>query len=265
MLRPGVSLDGCAVEMLVGVAEGPNGLETHLAMQLNVARDHDMVFKVATFCSGTDDMIWALQALNEGLATMYGNGFNLEHVMSVNCDKHSRKFIAKRHTPKFIFGQLSEICCAHRAYDYLSESMVDVPKDINIIIAGIVCREVSPRNCKRKFNQLVILETRGGTGTTFAFLCKFLDRHGKDVQIVTLENVKNICDLQHETRVSNRRVIERDLAQRNFNMFFEKVMNANMHIPQSRPRWWSSWKRSRPIAPGAGPDVGSAEQLVTLR
>ena len=58
-------------------------------LQLHRCAAAKKVFKVATLCSGTDCMVWAMNALRDAMKIEYGVGFEWEHTMSVEIGRAS--------------------------------------------------------------------------------------------------------------------------------------------------------------------------------
>ena len=94
-----------------------------------------------------------------------GVDWPIEHTMACDDDEPAEKFILQNHPPKFFFRR-AEMLCMKKAFCQLHGELVEVPNDLNILIAGFVCKSVSHRNGKRSSNQHSVDEVRGETGHT---------------------------------------------------------------------------------------------------
>ncbi|CAA9957087.1 DNA repair protein rad8 [Pyrenophora teres f. maculata] len=141
--------------------------------------------KVATMCSGTESPLLALDEICKALRAANNSPPLIQQEFSAEIEVFKQAFIERNFHPKILFRDVR---------DFIRESStkattaygaeVDIPTDIDILIAGFVCRDLSRLNNKGKS-----LEDRGETGDTWLAVHTYAKRFRPS--IVLLENVKS--------------------------------------------------------------------------
>ena len=100
----------------------PEDISTALEQSIHLSTWRSTV-KIATICSGTDNLCWCLAALQTSLFKRFAIYVNLVHEFSCDVCPHARVFIGRNHAPKYIFGDVKELS-KPMAFDYLTKKMV---------------------------------------------------------------------------------------------------------------------------------------------
>ena len=139
--------------------------------------------RVATMCSGTECPLLAIGMVREALRTAKHSDIAFEHVFSAKIEPFKQAYIERNFMPSIIFRDITEITQsqdgkATTAYG----AMVDIPSDIDILIAGTACVDFSALNAMKKD-----LSDSGESGDTFYAVRDYAARYRPKVLI--LENV----------------------------------------------------------------------------
>ncbi|KAH6643750.1 hypothetical protein C7974DRAFT_382135 [Boeremia exigua] len=140
---------------------------------------------VATMCSGTESPLLFLQMLAEALDDMGEPSLHVKHQFSAEIDAVKQAYIERNFHPPILFRdvrQLGDESATTATTAYGSEE--HIPGDIDILIAGFVCKDLSALNSKKK-----TVDDQGETGDTW----RAIYHYAKHFQpsIVLLENVKS--------------------------------------------------------------------------
>ncbi|KAF2108709.1 hypothetical protein BDV96DRAFT_504071 [Lophiotrema nucula] len=140
---------------------------------------------VATMCSGTESPLVALQLISESLVKRGDPALDVQHHFSAEIDAVKQGFIERNYQPKILFRDVREFIpkdatTATTAYG----AEVDIPGQLDILIAGFVCKDLSRLNSRQKS-----LEDGGESGDTFNAVYSYTKNFRPSV--VLIENVMN--------------------------------------------------------------------------
>ncbi|KAF2102036.1 hypothetical protein NA57DRAFT_7963, partial [Rhizodiscina lignyota] len=178
--------------------------------------------RVATMCSGTESPLIALNIINDSLKALIGKSFQFEHVFSCEIVPWKQAYIERNFMPPLIFSDITELLHAARE-DFQATTAygakVDVPGDIDIIVAGTSCVDFSRKNKKRKS-----IDDIGESGDTFRALLAYCD-----VRRPTIVIVENVCSAPWKTMVKMFNEIGYDADA-------VEVSSSDFYIPHIRNR-----------------------------
>ena len=120
--------------------------------------------RLATLCSGSDGPVVAFRAACKCA------GLEVEHVFSCESDVRKRKWITA-HFPDLtrLYNDVHDVGRG-RGLNTISGVLEDVPSDIDVVIVGFCCQDVSFDNPSRSSSALGVASGSGRTGGTFASL-----------------------------------------------------------------------------------------------
>lgn len=138
--------------------------------------------RVATMCSGTESPLLALNLISRAVEAKWGIKMGIDHVFSCELEPFKQAYIERNFKPPLLFRDVTELgnAKAHTAYG----ALVDVPGDIDLLVAGTSCVDYSGLNNKKKG-----MGEGGESGRTFFGMLEWVKRH--QPAIVILENVKS--------------------------------------------------------------------------
>ncbi|CEH17129.1 dna repair protein rad8 [Ceraceosorus bombacis] len=138
--------------------------------------------RVATMCSGTESPLLALNLMSRACKAQHGIDIEVHHVFSCEIEPYKQAYIERNFAPPILFRDVCELGDdqAHTAYG----ALVDVPGDVDLLVAGTSCVDYSGLNNKKKG-----MEEGGESGRTFYGMLNWVERHKP--AIVILENVKS--------------------------------------------------------------------------
>lgn len=136
--------------------------------------------RVATMCSGTESPLLALRLMSRAIKERHGIAIEIEHVFSCEIEPYKQAYIERNFAPPILFRDVCELGQdqAHTAYG----ALVDVPGNVDLLVAGTSCVDYSNLNNKKKG-----IEDGGESGRTFFGMLDWVKRH--QPTIVILENV----------------------------------------------------------------------------
>ncbi|PWN24623.1 hypothetical protein BDZ90DRAFT_276289 [Jaminaea rosea] len=138
--------------------------------------------RVATMCSGTESPLLALNLISRAVEAKWGIKMAIEHVFSCELEPFKQAYIERNFSPPLLFRDVTELGKprAHTAYG----ALVEVPGDIDVLVAGTSCVDYSGlNNAKKAINE------GGESGRTFFGMLDWVKRN--QPAIVILENVKS--------------------------------------------------------------------------
>lgn len=140
---------------------------------------------VATMCSGTESPLLVLQMLDEALQAKGMGSLPVKHHFSAEIDATKQAYIERNFRPRILFRdvrELGEENATKATTAYGAEE--PIPGNLDILVAGFVCKDLSSLNSKRK-----TVDDQGETGDTW----RAIYHYAKYFQpgIVLLENVKS--------------------------------------------------------------------------
>ncbi|CDW99045.1 hypothetical protein [Sporisorium scitamineum] len=179
----------------------------------------DRPLRVATMCSGTESPLLALELMCRAIHEKHGIRIKIEHVFSCEIEPFKQAYIERNFSPPILFRDVTELGSkrAHTAYG----ALVDVPGDVDILIAGTSCVDYSHLNNSKKG-----LNDGGESGRTFRGMLEWVMRHKPT--LVILENVKNAPWVG---------VAETIVAEAGYDVGFSNTFDTkNYYIPHTRQR-----------------------------
>ncbi|KAK7207152.1 hypothetical protein BZA70DRAFT_270604 [Myxozyma melibiosi] len=136
--------------------------------------------RVATMCSGTESPLLALRMIARTAKQKMGLDLEFDHAFSCEIEPFKQAYIERNFKPPVLFRDVVELGEDEAMTAY--GSMVTVPGDIDILIAGTSCVDFSTLNNLKK-----TLEDQGESGRTYRGMCRYVTKHNPT--IVVLENV----------------------------------------------------------------------------
>ncbi|GAB7360989.1 hypothetical protein MBLNU230_g0972t1 [Neophaeotheca triangularis] len=142
--------------------------------------------RVATMCSGTESPLLALELIQSSLRTLEAGPLHFTHLFSAEIVPFKQAYIQRNFQPHLIFRDITELIGAEEdetpqattAYGALAE----VPRDVDLIIAGTSCVDYSSKNRFKKD-----IDGGGESGDTFRAVLDYSNAYRPAV--VLLENV----------------------------------------------------------------------------
>lgn len=183
--------------------------------------------RVATMCSGTESPLLALNLISRAIESKWGIQVDIEHVFSCELEPFKQAYIERNFSPPILFRDVTELgkAKAHTAYG----ALVDVPGDIDLLVAGTSCVDYSGLNNAKK-----AMGEGGESGRTFFGMLDWVKRNRP--AIVILENVKSA-----PWEGVSKFFEEADYVSSYSTRFDTK----NYYIPQTRQRGYFFATRSR--------------------
>jgi site-specific DNA-cytosine methylase len=141
--------------------------------------------RVATMCSGTESPLLALDEISKALVATGRTPMQIQQEFSAEIEVFKQGYIERNFAPKRLFRDVRDFIresatTAVTAYG----AELDIPTDVDILIAGSVYKDLSRLNTRGK-----TLDDGGESGDTFQGMYAYTDRFRPS--IVLLENVKN--------------------------------------------------------------------------
>ncbi|KAJ4383483.1 hypothetical protein N0V86_001532 [Didymella sp. IMI 355093] len=184
----------------------------------------DRSINVATMCSGTESPLLFLQMLSEALDARGEAPLRVKHHFSAEIDATKQAYIERNFHPPILFRdvrQLGDEDATTATTAYGAEEKI--PGDLDILIAGFVCKDLSSLNSRKK-----TVDDQGETGDTWRAIYFYAKRFQPG--IVLLENVK-----------SDKRMWD-DVVSRWSKIGYEAAWiycdTKNYYLPQTRQRMY---------------------------
>jgi site-specific DNA-cytosine methylase len=143
---------------------------------------HNRPLRVATMCSGTESPLLALNLISRAIKEQHGISIEIHHVFSCEIEPYKQAYIERNFAPPILFRDVCELGGdqAHTAYG----ALVDVPGNVDLLVAGTSCVDYSNLNNKKKG-----MDEGGESGRTFFGMLNWVKKH--QPALVLLENVKS--------------------------------------------------------------------------
>ncbi|KAL7418749.1 DNA (cytosine-5-)-methyltransferase dmt5 [Cryptotrichosporon argae] len=185
---------------------------TKLVQQLNGRK-----LRVATMCSGTESPLLALNMIAKAIKVQHGLTLAFDHVFSCEIEPFKQAYIERNFSPPILFRDVTELGRkrAHTAYG----SMVEVPGNVDILIAGTSCVDYSGLNNERQD-----IDANGESGRTFRGMLRWVNKHRPPVVIL-----ENVCSAPWDKVVTYFDEIDYD-AQ------YQRLDTKEFYIPHTRTR-----------------------------
>ncbi|CAG7850002.1 SubName: Full=Uncharacterized protein {ECO:0000313/EMBL:CCA72586.1} [Serendipita indica DSM 11827] len=139
--------------------------------------------RVGTMCSGTESPLLALQLISEAMElndAMRGQRLDVEHIFSCEIEPFKQAYIERNFRPPILFRDVTELGRDEATTAY--GSLVPVPGNIDLLVAGTSCVDYSTLNVHQKS-----IDAGGESGNTFYGMLSYVKNHRPP--IVILENV----------------------------------------------------------------------------
>ena len=189
-----------------------------LTDMIGFAQGLDRPLRVATMCSGTESPLLALGMISKSLKEHHDVPLDIDHVFSCEIEPFKQGYIERNFAPPILFRDIRELGDerAHTAWG----ALVDVPGNVDILIAGTSCVDYSNLNNEKKE-----LDAQGESGQTFRGMMRWIDRF--QPPLIILENV---CGAPWE------RIRQDFLTKHNYHAAFTRFDTKNYYIPHTRMR-----------------------------
>mmetsp|Transcript_23405 Transcript_23405/g.65363 ORF Transcript_23405/g.65363 Transcript_23405/m.65363 type:complete len:669 (+) Transcript_23405:1-2007(+) len=202
--------------------------------------------RLGTLCSGTDSPAIALKHLAATLGTVLPDapkeGLKIEHVFSCEFDEAKQGFLLKNFSDVgYLFSDCTQMG-RKRAWDVKSKSVQEIPGDIDFLVAGFSCKDLSFMNSYRK-----TLEEMGQSGRTLRGCFDYVERYRP--RCVLLENVYAI-DRADQHGLKQVNIVMEGLRLRGYVAGYTLMNSCDYYLPQIRHRIWM-WGFRMDAAPDA--------------
>lgn len=158
-------------------------LDNGLPKTLDSLNGHEL--RIATMCSGTESPVLALQLVSEALEKNGDAPLRLRHVFSAEIVPKKQAYIERNFRPPIIFRDIRELAQEDAYHDGATNvygAKVQIPGDVDLLVAGFSCVDFSVLNNKGK-----TLEQKGESRDTLEAILKYAERWTP--KIIVLENV----------------------------------------------------------------------------
>lgn len=185
--------------------------------------------RIGTMCSGTDAPILVARGLQRALSSL-SSELSFEHVFSVEYDASKQEFL-KANFPDCprLFQDVTQMG-RKRAFDVLSGQPQDVPGNLDILVAGFSCKDLSMMNSYKK-----TLMEMGTSGLTLKGVLDYAERYRP--RLILLENVWAIAKANSCGFRQVDLVIE-GLKARGYAAGYRLLNSCDYFLPQIRHRIW---------------------------
>ena len=183
--------------------------------------------RMATMCSGSESPVLAMRLFEQ----CFGASF-VEHVFSCEIEQFKQEFIERNFAPQHLFR---DICELHKGEAETAFRGIEaVPKDIDLIVAGTVCKDFSALNNSKKG-----ITDQGQSGRTFRGLIDYV-KYASPC-IVILENVRTAP--WAEINAFFEAIRCPDYPERRYSVSTCMVDTKDYYLPQTRERGYlcASW------------------------
>lgn len=116
--------------------------------------------RIATMCSGTESPLLALGMISRQMKIAYGVPFEVDHVFSAEIEPYKQAYIERNFAPPILFRDVTELGGDKATTAY--GAVVDIPGDVDILVAGTSCVDYSNLNSQKKG-----IDAKGESGNTF--------------------------------------------------------------------------------------------------
>ncbi|CAL1150989.1 unnamed protein product [Cladocopium goreaui] len=215
----------CMLEKLKALQKTSDMCDEHLPKPLL----QKQVLRIGTMCSGTDAPVLVARALERALKPE-GSQLAFDHVFSVEYDSRKQEFL-KANFPgcPLLFRDCTQMG-RKRALEVLSKKPQPVPGNLDILVAGFSCKDLSMMNSYRK-----TLQEMGQSGSTLRGVLDYVERYRP--KLVLLENVWAIAK---SNSIGFRQVelVLEGLKARGYAAGYRLMNSCDYFLPQIRHRIW---------------------------
>ena len=216
------------------------------------------VLRIGTMCSGTDAPVLVARALERALKPD-GSQLAFDHVFSVEFDAAKQEFL-KANFPECpaLFRDCTQMG-RQRAFEVLSRKPQPVPGNLDILVAGFSCKDLSMMNSYRK-----TLQEMGQSGSTLRGVLDYVERYRP--KLILLENVWAIAK-SNEVGFRQVDLVLEGLKARGYAAGYRLMNSCDYFLPQIRHRIWM-WairiSESSPSSSEGSKVVHEKAELATL-
>ncbi|KAF1836344.1 hypothetical protein BDW02DRAFT_616202 [Decorospora gaudefroyi] len=204
--------------------------------------------RVATMCSGTESPLLVLSEISRALQRMGLPPIDFQHEFSAEIEVVKQAYIERNFQPKILFRDVRDFI--HQSASKATTAYgaeVDMPTDIDMLVAGFVCKDLSRMNTKSKE-----LTDGGESGDTWLAVYTYAQRFRPS--IVLLENVKA------------QKLIWNDVVLRWDNIGYEAAWvycdTKNYYLPQTRERMYMIAIERKHFGKNVGPAASQWRDLM---
>lgn len=187
--------------------------------------------RIASLCSGFEVGALAAHAICSAIESeLHGaEGLRVTHMFACELDKSKRALLRRAYPDcNHIFHDVEEVARG-RAYDEVSESLIDVPS-CDLLTAGISCKDFSRlNNHPRDIN-----DERGTSGRTLRGLLAYIK--SRLPPVVIIENVLGFLSFDQTLQSSAADFTIEELAKYGYVASTCKVNSLDFALPQQRNR-----------------------------
>ncbi|WVQ62591.1 uncharacterized protein L199_000733 [Kwoniella botswanensis] len=182
-----------------------------------VKRLNGRKLRVATMCSGTESPLLALNMIAKAIKAQHDLTLSFDHVFSCEIEPFKQAYIERNFAPPVLFRDVTELGKkkAHTAYG----SLVEVPGNVDILIAGTSCVDYSTLN-----NVQQDIDANGESGRTFRGMLQWVKKHQPPVVIL-----ENVCNAPWDKVVAY-------FAQIDYDAQYTRLDTKEFYIPHTRTR-----------------------------
>jgi len=233
------------VERMLQSLKTVKGLESDT---LPAALLRKQVLRVGTMCSGTDAPVLVARALQRALTASSSSELSFEHAFSVEFDPTKQEFLKANFPDSPLLFQDCTQMGRKRAFDVISGEPRPIPGEIDLLVAGFSCKDLSMMNSFRK-----TLAEMGQSGSTLRGVLDYAERYRP--RIILLENVWAIAKANN---IGFRQVdlVMEGLKARGYAAGYKLMNSCDYFLPQIRHRIWMWGIRVDDKAPD---DAGAAD------
>ncbi|CAE7534394.1 ngoBIM [Symbiodinium pilosum] len=187
------------------------------------------VLRIGTMCSGTDAPMLVARALERALRPL-GSKLGFQHAFSVEYDARKQEFLQANFPECPLLFKDCVQMGRKRAWDVLSRKPQPIPNDLDILIAGFSCKDLSLMNSYRK-----ALQEMGQSGSTLRGVLDYAERHRP--RLILLENVWAITK-SNSIGFKQVDLVMEGLKERGYAAGYRLLNSCDYFIPQIRHRIW---------------------------
>ncbi|KAF8513437.1 hypothetical protein BU17DRAFT_95428 [Hysterangium stoloniferum] len=173
--------------------------------------------RVATMCSGTESPLLALNLICRSIQKKYGLALEVEHVFSCEIEPFKQAYIERNFKPPILFRDVCELGGDYATTAYGSH--VEVPGNVDILIAGTSCVDYSNLN-----NEKQGIEADGESGRTFRGMMSWVTKHRPPLVIL-----ENVCGAPWDK-------VQSYFEAKAYSASHMRVDTKNFYIPHTRTR-----------------------------
>ncbi|KAH7118782.1 hypothetical protein B0J11DRAFT_75237 [Dendryphion nanum] len=222
-----------------------NAMKKGLSSALKDIKDRPL--NVATMCSGTESPLIALQLVSQALQDQGYSAIEVNHHFSAEIEPFKQGFIERNFQPKILFRDVREFISQDATATTAYGADVTIPQNLDILVAGFVCKDLSRLNNKRKS-----LEDEGESGDTWNAVYNYSKRFRPSV--VLIENVKSTSEFWDSFKSKWKKI--------GYESTWHICDTKHYYLPQTRQRMYMIAINQELFGPGA--DKAASEWKGTM-